>query len=70
VPTGAWRGEMLICNLADTGAGLTGLIDYNRNQLDRQTVAELAADFVELLTAAARDPGTPLPAPGTQAPLR
>jgi hypothetical protein len=70
VPAAAWRGEMLICNLADTGTGLSGLIDYNRNQLDAQTVAELAADFVELLGTAARDPGTPLPPPGTRQMLR
>jgi hypothetical protein len=70
VPAAAWRGEMLICNLADTGAGLVGLIDYNRNQLDAGTVAELAADFVGLLTDAARDPGTPLPAPASRPPLR
>jgi len=70
VPAAAWRGEMLICNLADTGAGLVGLIDYNRNQLDAETVAELAADFVGLLTEAARDPGAPLPAPASRPPLR
>jgi hypothetical protein len=66
VPADAWRGEMLICNLADTGTGLTGLFDYNRNQLDAQTVADIAADFIEVLRTAARDPGTPLPAPGTR----
>jgi non-ribosomal peptide synthetase component F len=70
VPAAAWRGEMLICNLADTGTGLVGLIDYNQNQLDAGTVAQLAADFVDLLTEAARDPGTPLPAPASRSPLR
>lgn len=70
VPAPAWRGEMLICNLADTGAGITGLIDYNRNQLDAQTVAELAVDFVEMLRAVARDPDTPLPTPGDRPLLR
>lgn len=69
VPAVVWRGEMLICNLADTSAGLVGLIDYNRNQLDARTVAGLAEDFVGLLTEAARDPGTPLPAPASRPPL-
>ena len=57
VPAAAWRGEKLICNLADTGAEITGLLDYNRNQLDEDTVAGIAEDLLAILS----DPGGTLP---------
>lgn len=65
VPAAAWRGETLICNLADTGAEISGLIDYNRNELDEATVAGVAADLVAILS----DPDGALPPTGDRAPL-
>ncbi|MEV0136166.1 condensation domain-containing protein [Dactylosporangium sp. NPDC050688] len=69
VPAGAWRGEMLIVNLADTGAAVSGLIDYNRHQLDAPTVAGIAEDFVGVLSRAVQEPGALLAEPGTRPPL-
>lgn len=66
VPAAAWRGEKLICNLADTGAEIVGLLDYNRNQLDPGTVARLADDLLAVLAAG---PDGVLPATGDLPPL-
>jgi glutamate racemase len=65
VPAAAWRGEKLICNLADTGAEIVGLLDYNRNQLDPGTVAGLAEDLLAILA----DPDGTLPPTGDRPPL-
>lgn len=69
VPAEAWRGEKLICNLADTGGQIVGLLDYNRNQLDADTVRVIADDLLAILAAAAADPDTPLPPAGDRPPF-
>lgn len=71
VPAAAWRGEMLIANFVDTGpgTGIVGLLDYNSRQLSGQDVAELGQDLLDLLTAAAGDPGVRLPPPDSRPPL-
>jgi hypothetical protein len=62
---------MLIANFVDTGpgTGIVGLLDYNSRQLSGQTVAELGRDVLDLLTAAAADPGVRLPPPDSRPPL-
>src|SRR6185312_10393571 len=61
VPAAAWRGEMLVCTVVDSGPGTDVLatIDYNARQLTATTVAGLAVDIADLLAAAAaRQPPT------------
>ena len=71
VPQPAWHGEALIANFVDTGPGtdVVGLLDHNARQLSPATVAELAGDLLDLLTAAAADPGVGLPPFGSRPPL-
>lgn len=71
VPQPAWHGEMLIANFVDTGPGtdVVGLLDHNARQLSAGTVAELAGDLLDLLTAAAADPGVRLPPRSSRPPL-
>ena len=71
VPQAAWHGETLIANFVDTGPGtdVVGLLDHNARQLSPATVAELAGDLLDLLTAAAADPGVRLPPFGSRPPL-
>jgi Condensation domain len=71
VPAAAWRGEMLVCTVVDSGPGadVLVLIDYNARQLTATTVAGLAVDVADLLAAAAADPRAPLPPLGSRPPL-
>ena len=71
VPAAAWRGEMLVCTVVDSGPGadVVALIDYNARQLTATTVAGLAVDIADLLAAAAADPRAPLPPLGSRPPL-
>ena len=71
VPGAAWRGEMLVCTVVDSGPGadVLALIDYNARQLTATTVAGLAVDIADLLAAAAIDPRAPLPPLGSRPPL-
>ena len=69
VPAAGWRGETLICNLADTGDEIAGLIDYNTAQVGAEAVRELADDLLAQLRDAAGDPARPLPAIGDRPPL-
>jgi hypothetical protein len=71
VPAAAWRGEMLVCTMVDSGPGVdvVALIDYNARQLTATTVAGFAVDVSDLLAAAAADPRAPLPPLGSRPPL-
>jgi hypothetical protein len=71
VPAAAWRGEMLVCTVVDSGPGadVVALLDYNARQLTATTVAGLAVDIADLLAAAAADPWAPLPPLGSRPPL-
>ncbi len=71
MPAAAWRGEMLVCTVVDSGPGadVVVLIDYNARQLTATTVAGLAVDIADLLAAAAADPRAPLPPLGSRPPL-
>jgi hypothetical protein len=71
LPAEAWRGEMLLANVVDAGPGadVAGWIDHNTEQLTGDTVAELAGDVLDVLTAAAADPAAPLPPFGSRPPL-
>jgi len=69
VPAVAWRGETLICNLADTGTDIVGLLDINTNQVAPAAARDLADDLLEVLRDAAADPTRPLPPLGERGPL-
>ena len=71
VPAVAWRGEMLVCTVVDSGPGadVVALLDYNARQLTATTVAGLAVDIADLLAAAAADPRAPLSPLGSRPPL-
>ena len=71
VPAAAWRGEMLVTTVVDSGPGTDVLatIDYNARQLTATTVAGLAVDIADLLTAAAADVRAPLPPLASRPPL-